>query len=330
MLQHIDLRDVQRAQRTAELEIQMQQRTLELSSATQKHISWLENLAQFLRHELRNTTIGVKTSLDLIERRSGNQAPVLSVYIERARKSIVYMNNLLESVSHASTLEASFQQNACTDIDLSELVRARVNDYRTTVFPDHKIRFECPQTVVISGNTDRLIQLLDNLITNATEHCKPGTPICVQVARRGATAELVVTNQGDRLPEHKMPLFELFVSMKNSEQQQSNAHLGLGLYLVKLIAELHGGAVAAEDPTEAEGALFRVSLPLPGVVQADPAMPALVHSAFGFDTPEFAADCFATIADGFYRTTDGMNMTGTFLDTEGHRGEAIYQWQGFK
>ena len=69
-----------------------------------------------------------------------------------------------------------------------------------------------------------------------------------------------VANDGELLPD-KERIFELFVSMRDAEHKDKE-NLGLGLYVVKLIAESHGGTVRAEDLPDDNGALFTITLPI--------------------------------------------------------------------
>ena len=86
-------------------------------------------------------------------------------------------------------------------------------------------------------------------------------PIEVSIKQQQDKAQLIVTNQGDLLPMDKKAIFNLFVSFRNPERQ-SDENFGLGLYIVKLIAESHGGQVVAYDLKQDAGAVFEVILPL--------------------------------------------------------------------
>ncbi|MEQ1740530.1 MAG: ATP-binding protein, partial [Methyloglobulus sp.] len=72
--------------------------------------------------------------------------------------------------------------------------------------------------------------------------------------------ELSVINEGIKLPDDKDKIFDLFVSLRDAGHWKSD-NLGLGLYLVKLIAEGHGGSVQASDLIDKEGAIFTVRIP---------------------------------------------------------------------
>lgn len=258
MLTQIQSRDVELAHYSNQLEQQVQTRTAELAEANRRRLLWLENLAYFLRHELKNSTVGVRSSLDLIARRAANDG--IEKYIDRARASITYMTKLLESVGAASTLEASFDKDEKTRLDLGELVSQQMEVYRST-YPNRSLVADCDVNTVIEGNSLRLVQLLDKLVGNAVDYGKRQAPIVVTVKKMDGQARLSVANEGEALPEDREHIFELFVSMRDAEYKD-NENLGLGLYVVKLIAESHDGSVRAEDLPEGHGALFTVTLPL--------------------------------------------------------------------
>ncbi|MEZ5585148.1 MAG: HAMP domain-containing sensor histidine kinase [Candidatus Competibacteraceae bacterium] len=259
MLAQIQHRDAKLAQYSSQLEDEIEARTAELAEANRRRILWLENLARFLRHELKNSTIGIKSSLDLIERRS-QQNVQIAKYIDRANTSVSFMQRLLESVGNATTLETSFQQESHIRLDLTELVTQQMQNYRA-LYPQAVLVAECEGTIEVLGNPTHLVQLLDKLVANAVDHCTPGTPIIISAKAENVHAVLAVANQGEPLPEDKERMFELFVSMRDATHRETD-NLGLGLYVVKLIAESHGGRITAEGLADGQGALFSLSLPL--------------------------------------------------------------------
>ncbi|MEE4376419.1 MAG: ATP-binding protein [Candidatus Competibacteraceae bacterium] len=259
MLAQIQSRDAKLAQYSSQLEDEIAARTAELAEANRRRILWLENLARFLRHELKNSTIGIKSSLDLIERRS-QQNEKIAKYIERANTSVSFMQRLLESVGSATTLETSFQQESHIRLDLTQLVTQQVQNYHA-LYPQAELITECGNVIEVLGNHTHLVQLLDKLVANAVDHCALGTPIIITAKIENDQAVLAVANQGASLPDDKERMFELFVSMRDATHRE-NDNLGLGLYLVKLIAEAHGGGVMAEELPVVQGALFTCRLPL--------------------------------------------------------------------
>ncbi|MGH8611223.1 MAG: ATP-binding protein [Gammaproteobacteria bacterium] len=257
MLRQIQLRDVELARHSANLEAEVAARTNALSEATRKQILWLQTLARFLRHELKNAAVGVRTSLELIDRRTRDRG--IDVYVQRARKSMHYMNTLLESVGNASSLEASIYQDVRSRLDLSGLISTCMGEHRSN-YPANRFVVTCEEGIAIVGNEGRLRQMLDNLISNAIEHSKPEHPIVIALEKRENRAILSVINEGVTLPEENERMFDLFVSMRDPKCKRAD-NLGLGLYIVKLVAESHGGHVGARDLEDKEGAIFSVTLP---------------------------------------------------------------------
>jgi signal transduction histidine kinase len=103
--------------------------------------------------------------------------------------------------------------------------------------------------------------MLDKLIVNAIEFALPGSPIHVRLERAGDRARIIVGNAGPLLPEgmeHR--LFDSMVSVR-SEGGSDGPHLGLGLYIVQLIAKFHGGRARAENRADGLGVVITVALP---------------------------------------------------------------------
>ncbi len=259
MLEQVQIRDNKLAEYSTHLEKTIEIRTLQLTDANKKRIFWLETMARFLRHELKNSSVGIKTSLDLIERHMTEKQKI-STYLVRARKSMTNMNALLQSASNTSDLEASLYKEKRKPFDLSLIVNAHMETY-ASIYPDVTIDIESQSGIFILGNDSRLIQLLDKLISNAVEHSSSHTPIEVCVRKQHGNAQLIVSNRGDALPKNTQVIFDQFVSLRTPERK-TDENLGLGLYIVKLIAESHWGHVEAHNLNEATGAVFEVTIPL--------------------------------------------------------------------
>ena len=259
MLEQIESRDSKLEHYSTQLENVLETRNLQLSDANQKRILWLETMARFLRHELKNSSAGIKTSLDLVERRL-TETEKVQIYLKRARKSLKNMNALLKSAGDASNLEAAlYRETSGTRLDLSKLVQEQIETF-SLVYPETSIESDCQGDIHILGNEPRIIQLFEKLLSNAMEHSDGSGPITVCLSRRGESALLTVKNLGTPLPDDKYQIFDLFVSFKPPESK-SDENFGMGLYIVKLVAESHQGRVEACDLDGETGALFKVYLP---------------------------------------------------------------------
>ncbi len=119
-----------------------------------------------------------------------------------------------------------------------------------------------PGTAVIHGDSDRLEQVVWNLVANAVKFTPKNGRVEVRLRRVESDIELVVLDNGEGIAPSFVP--HVFGSFLQSDSSASRPHggLGLGLSIVKHIVELHGGSVAAESQGVGRGATFRVRLPV--------------------------------------------------------------------
>jgi len=119
-----------------------------------------------------------------------------------------------------------------------------------------------PRAGPVSGDADRLQQVVWNLLSNAIKFTPRGGRVQVQVARVNSHVEIVVTDSGQGIPADVMPhIFERF-RQADSSSQRAHGGLGIGLALVKSLVELHGGAVEARSDGPGKGSEFTVRIPL--------------------------------------------------------------------
>ena len=142
-------------------------------------------------------------------------------------------------------------------LDAGELVALTVQG-KSTVFPNAQIQADCQGDLAARWDSDRIGQLLTNLVTNAVRHGQEGFPVEIK-ADGSQAAEIVLTvrNKG-AIPADILPhVFEPFRRAKNPSNSDG---LGLGLYIVWEIAQAHGGSVTAEA-TPDDHTVMRVRLP---------------------------------------------------------------------
>jgi signal transduction histidine kinase len=119
-----------------------------------------------------------------------------------------------------------------------------------------------PEVGVVSGDPERLQQVVWNLLSNAIKFTPRGGRVEVRLARVGEHVELTVSDNGAGFEADLLPrLFERFWQA-DSSTTRAHGGLGLGLAVVRHLVELHGGTVRAESAGEARGASFSVTLPL--------------------------------------------------------------------
>ncbi len=216
---------------------------------------YLKSLAAKLSHELRTPLAVVSSSLDNLEHEpmsdSGRQ------YTRRARDGSERLSRILTAMSEASRVEQGIQSADRQRLDLAEMLERNVETYRQAF--GRTIDCRLPDVPVwIEGSPDLLAQMLDKLMDNAADFCADQGRISFTLTVDDTSGVILVDNAGPPLPaQMRGELFESMVSIRPAKQQEP--HLGLGLTIVRLVAEFHGGKVHAEDLPD--GVRFTVTLP---------------------------------------------------------------------
>jgi two-component system sensor histidine kinase ChvG len=224
-----------------------------------EHHSYLESMAGRLSHELRTPIAVVRSSLENLKLSGEDSAR----YIERAEQGLARLNRILERMTEASRLEQSLRTVERERFDLAGVVRGCVEGYRLA-YPQARFALELPpgRRVEVEGAPDLAAQLLDKLVENAVDFSRGTAPVRVALDDHAGTAALTVSNQGPPLPEKmRTRLFESMISMREASGA-GTPHLGLGLYVARLIAEFHGGTIAASNLPGGDGVALGVRLPL--------------------------------------------------------------------
>src|SRR5262249_44840944 len=128
---------------------------------------------------------------------------------------------------------------------------------------------------MVSGDSDRLQQVVWNLLSNAVKFTDPGGEVHLQVRHDGGRLRLSVRDTGQGISPEFLPY--VFDRFRQADSSASRRHggLGLGLALVRQIVELHGGTVGAESAGVRNGSTFWVSLPGVPSLGAQPSAAAL-------------------------------------------------------
>jgi two-component system sensor histidine kinase ChvG len=223
-----------------------------------EHHAYLEAMAGRLSHELRTPIAVVRSSLENLKLPGEDSAR----YIERAEQGLARLGRILERMTEASRLEQSLQAVERSRYDLAAVVRGCVEGYRLA-YPQAAFELEAPEgRVEVQGAPDLAAQLLDKLVENAVDFSRGAAPIRVKLEAAVGAAALTVSNTGSLLPEKmRTRLFESMISMRDATGA-ATPHLGLGLYVARLIAEFHGGSIAASNLPTGDGVAVGVRLPL--------------------------------------------------------------------
>jgi dedicated sortase system histidine kinase len=225
-----------------------------------QYASYQEAMASRLSHELRTPIAVVRSSLDnlALQPLPGEAR----VYMERAQAGLDRLAHIITRMTEAARLEHSLADAEREHFDLARVVAGCVDGYRAA-YLGQGFELSMPSGAVpFEGAPELIAQMLDKLCANAVEFAEPATPIEITLEREIATVRLSVANQGRPLPATMQGrLFDSMVSVREG-RSAGEPHLGLGLYIVRLIAEFHGGRAIAADRADGQGVTVSVVLPL--------------------------------------------------------------------
>ena len=216
-----------------------------------------------LSHELRtplNAILGYARMLrsGILKEERRQQA------LETLERNATALTQMVEDVLDVSRIVAGKIRLQIQPVDLSMVLR----DALATVTPsaDAKgVRLESildQQLGPVSGDPDRLQQVIWNLLSNAVKFTPRGGRVQLRLQRVESHVEVTVSDTGIGIREDFLP--HLFERFRQGDSTTTRAHggLGLGLAIARRIVELHGGRIHALSPGEGKGATFRVELPI--------------------------------------------------------------------
>ncbi|MBV9621835.1 MAG: hypothetical protein JO341_12550 [Gammaproteobacteria bacterium] len=222
-----------------------------------EYTGYLRTLAGKLAHEIRTPLTIVRSSLDNLD--AETLTPAARAYVARAREGSERLGAILVAMGAAHRVEEAIGSAERIDFDLLPVLSAALEGYRIA-FPARQFELEAgPGPLALRGAPDLIVQLLDKLIDNAVDFTAAGARITVRVREEPAALVLEVENPGAPLPPHREG--RLFESLWQSRTGlDSRPHFGLGLYIVRLIDEFHGGEARAMNRADGNGVRFSVRL----------------------------------------------------------------------
>ncbi|MBA6327504.1 proteobacterial dedicated sortase system histidine kinase [Colwellia sp. MB02u-6] len=236
---------------------------------------YLENMSSRLSHELRTPIAVVRTSLETLamqqqsirvttlDNHNKMQAPALeNPYLVRAQHGIERLSLILTNMNEATQIEQMLQNTDKSAFDLAQVFNGCMQGYRL-IYPH--IDFSFNDITLgkhpLLGSPEHIAQLLDKVIANAVEF-SDDNKITASVARDHQQVTLTISNNGELLPEQMSEqLFDSMVSIRKKHNNEQ-PHLGLGLYIARLICQFHHGTIKAVNQQSQLGVEVIITLPL--------------------------------------------------------------------
>jgi PAS domain S-box-containing protein len=230
-------------------------------------------------HELRTPVTSIKgyTQLAKMLIKEGDLA-TSEEYLDIALDQIDRMSRLILELLDVSRIETGRLEIRREAIRWSQFVRDVVHRHHTAV-SDRRFHISVPDvSKLISGDRDRLEQVLGNLLENAVKYSPDGSDVTVTVDDRGDSFVTAVCDRGIGIPADE--LGQVFERFHRGRQVSSTNYggLGLGLYITKQIIERHGGTIWVESK-EGHGTTFSFSLPVADAAAVAALPPAQVGAA---------------------------------------------------
>ncbi|EWH10134.1 sensor histidine kinase [Catenovulum agarivorans DS-2] len=207
---------------------------------------YLESMSSRMSHEFKTPIAIIASSLEVLKAEQTQLQD--SEFFQRAEQGMHRLNCMLAAMTEATRLEQSIhhpnylaQKEA---FDFATVVQGCVMAHQQT-FPNQVFKLiELPGDYQVIGSPDLIVQMLEKILANAIDFAKADSEIEIRLIRDKKQLKLTIFNQGALLPEQMAAnLFNSMVSVRDSNSQQ--AHLGLGLYIARLVSQFHNGQIRA-------------------------------------------------------------------------------------
>jgi PAS domain S-box-containing protein len=214
-----------------------------------------------LAHELRNPLAPLHTALQIVRKTRDSELHAHACGVmDRQLDQLVRLIDDLLDVSRITRGSIELRKER---VDLREVVEHALEASLPWIEERrHELRVELPsEPVVLNADPVRLAQVFLNLLKNAASYTDPGGRITLSAERRGCDVDVAVQDTGIGLvPDELRRIFEIFTQSERPAERAPGG-LGVGLWIVRRLVELHGGRVEAESAGPREGSTFIVRLP---------------------------------------------------------------------
>ncbi|KOV81419.1 cell wall metabolism sensor histidine kinase WalK [Nocardia sp. NRRL S-836] len=195
-------------------------------------------------HELRTPLAAIRGYAELTRRSGEELPPQVAHAMGRVESEAVRMTALVADMLLLARLDDGRPLERA-EVDLTRLVLDVVGDARISA-PDHHWRIAVPEEPVhVTGDVQRLHQVLGNLLSNARTHTPPGTTVTTGLSVHNGQVELTVTDDGPGIPEG-LEVFERF-ARGDSSRSRAAGSTGLGLAIVAAVVGAHDGQVSVQS-----------------------------------------------------------------------------------
>ena len=214
-----------------------------------------------LSHELRNPLAPIRYALPLIQREK--LVPPASLAVAVIERQVDHLTRLVDDLLDVSRITRGKIELRREHVLLASIVNAATEAAAPTITAaGHALEVNLPDDPIwLDADAARITQVLTNLLNNSAKYTPRGGRIVLDVRREGEQAVIEVRDNGMGIPPEALPtVFEMFRQVNRPDKSQGG--LGIGLALVQMLVEMHGGTIAAHSGGAGQGSEFTVRLPV--------------------------------------------------------------------
>lgn len=219
-----------------------------------------QNFVSMTSHEFRTPLTIIDSHAQRLIRMKDRLEPAdLAERARGIRGAVTRMTSLIDSLLNTSRVFDGDVRLHREEIDFAGVVRQACQMHREVAPVAHLLESAGDAAIAATGDPRLLFQAVSNLLSNAIKYSPPGSPIEIEVSAAGGNVNVAVSDHGIGIPEKdRAHLFERYFRGSNVSDV---AGTGVGLYLVDMVARLHGGSVTVES-AERGGSCFTMTLPI--------------------------------------------------------------------
>lgn len=236
---------------------ELSQAMREMTEALRKRLTAIEQFAADVAHELKNPISSMKSAIETLPKvkNDTDRAGLLGII----QHDLHRMDRLISDISQASRLDAELSRDILESVDLRHILNSLIDsksdphsrrdgERQGSI---HRSGFDAP--VMVMGQSGRLAQVFDNLISNALSFSRQDGTVRVHIETNADKVKVMVEDDGPGIPESRLEkIFDRFYS-ERPVAESFGMHSGLGLSIAKQIIESHGGIIYAENRRDEAG-----------------------------------------------------------------------------
>ncbi|MGH1396284.1 MAG: PAS domain-containing protein [Trichormus sp.] len=219
-----------------------------------------DEFVAMVSHDLRSPLSAILGWAQLLKTRQLDQTHFIRA-VETIEHNAKFQAKLLEDLLDMSRILRSKLKLELIQVNLAAIIGVAIE----TAYPSAKAKNITLESVIdssvptITGDINRLLQVLGNLLSNAIKFTNPGGKVLVELLKKDSQAQITVTDTGIGINSEFLP--HVFERYHQADRNYTQGGLGLGLAIARHLVELHGGTIDVTSPGLGQGTTFTIQLP---------------------------------------------------------------------